>query len=179
LWATCNVGASSPEEYGNYYAWGETEIKDNYSWSTYKWCKGSENTLTKYCTDSNYGTIDNKTTLDFQDDVAYVKWGRDWRMPTFDEQKELLKKCTWTNTYLNGKLGYNITGPNGNSIFMPAAGYYLDNGLVISDKGYYWPNTLDNIANCGAFSLYFNNTSHDWYSYFRYIGLTVRPVFNN
>ena len=135
--------------------------------------------MTKYCTDSNYGTIDNKTTLDFQDDVAYVRWGKDWRMPTFDEQKELLKKCTWTKTYLNGKLGYNITGPNGNSIFMPAAGYYLDNGLVISDKGYYWPNTLDNIANCGAFSLYFNNTSHDWYSYFRYIGLTVRPVFNN
>ena len=85
-WATCNVGASSPEVYGGYYAWGETEEKSSYSWSTYKWCNGSYDTMTKYCTSSSYGTVDNKTTLDPQDDVAHVKWGGRWRMPTLEEQ---------------------------------------------------------------------------------------------
>ena len=121
-WANMNVAASTPEEYGGYYAWGETEEKDNYSWSTYKWCRGSYDTQTKYCTDSSYGTVDNKTVLDPEDDVAHVKWGGTWRMPTLDEQKELLNKCTWNWTTQNGVNGYKGTGPNGNSIFLPAAG---------------------------------------------------------
>ena len=75
MWATCNIGANYPEDYGDYYAWGETETKSNYDWSTYKWCKGSEDTLTKYCTDNDYGTVDNKTVLDPEDDAAHVKWG--------------------------------------------------------------------------------------------------------
>ena len=74
-WATCNVGANNPWEYGGYYAWGETEEKSNYDWSTYKWCNGSKDTMTKYCTDSSYGTVDNKTVLEPEDDVAHVKWG--------------------------------------------------------------------------------------------------------
>ena len=74
-WATCNVGASSPEDYGEYYAWGETETKSTYDWRTYKWCKGSNDTMTKYCTSSSSGTVDNKTVLDPEDDVAHVKWG--------------------------------------------------------------------------------------------------------
>lgn len=74
-WASCNVGASSPEEYGGYFAWGEIEEKSDYSWDTYKWCKGSSESMTKYCTNSNYGTVDNKTILDPEDDVAHVKWG--------------------------------------------------------------------------------------------------------
>ena len=69
-WATCNVGATKPEEYGNYYAWGETETKTTYNWSTYKWCNGSAETQTKYCTNSDYGTVDNKTVLDLEDDAA-------------------------------------------------------------------------------------------------------------
>ena len=92
-WATCNVGANSPEEYGGYYAWGETEEKKDYNWDTYKWCKGSYNTFTKYCTNGSYGLIDNKIELDAEDDVAHVKLGGDWRMPTFDEIKELIEKC--------------------------------------------------------------------------------------
>ena len=81
-WASCNVGATTPEDCGDYYAWGEIEEKENYDWSTYKWCNGSYDTQTKYCTNSSYGTVDNKTTLDLEDDVAHVKWGGSWRMPT-------------------------------------------------------------------------------------------------
>ena len=119
-WATCNMGASSPEEYGDYYAWGETETKSTYDWNTYKWCKGSENTLTKYCTDSDYGTVDNKTVLDPEDDVAHVKWGGNWRMPTDAEIEELRENCIWKWTTQNGKNGYKVTSKkNGNSIFLP------------------------------------------------------------
>ena len=94
-WATCNVDATTPEEYGGYYAWGETEEKENYCWNTYKWCNDSLSTLTKYCTDDSYGIIvDNKTILDPEDDVAHVKWGGSWRMPTIDEYKELIYNCS-------------------------------------------------------------------------------------
>ena len=176
-WATCNVGASSPEDYGGYYAWGETEEKDNYSWSTYKWCRGSYDTQTKYCTDSSYGTVDNKTVLDPEDDVAHVKWGGTWRMPTLDEQKELLNKCTWTWITQNGVNGYKVTGPNGNSIFLPAAGYRY--GTEVSYRGsdgYYWSSSLfSNYSNL-AYNLYFDSGFHDWYYYNRYDGLSVRPV---
>ena len=96
LWATCNVGADNPEDYGDYFAWGETEPKVIYNWSTYKWCNGSVNTMTKYCTDSGYGTVDNKTELDPADDAATVNWGTSWRMPTLEQLDELLTKCTWT-----------------------------------------------------------------------------------
>ena len=122
-WATCNVGASSPSEYGGYYAWGETEEKTEYSWETYKWCKGDYNSMTKYCTNSKYGTVDNKTTLELEDDVARVKWGGSWRMPTSSEIDELIKGCTWKWTTQNGVNGYKVTGANGNSIFLPAAGF--------------------------------------------------------
>ena len=89
LCADRNVGADSPEVYGDYFAWGETTTKSIYDWSTYKWFRGDDNTMTKYCTNSNYGTVDNKTVLDLEDDAAYVNMGKDWRMPTYDELKEL------------------------------------------------------------------------------------------
>ena len=118
-WATCNVGATKPEEFGGYYAWGETEEKDDYSWGTYKWCNGSSTTMTKYCIDSSYGTVDNKTVLDLEDDVAHVKWGGSWRMPTRAEQEELRNNCTWTWTTQNAVNGYKVTSKtNGNSIFL-------------------------------------------------------------
>ncbi|MBQ7388829.1 MAG: hypothetical protein IJW01_05635, partial [Paludibacteraceae bacterium] len=126
-WATCNVGASTPEGYGNYYAWGETTTKSTYDWSTYKWCNGSYKTLTKYCTSSTYGTVDNKTVLELADDAARVNWGGAWRMPTDAEWTELRENCEWTLTS-----DYNGTGvkgrvvtskTNGNHIFLPAAGY--------------------------------------------------------
>ena len=126
-WATCNVGASKPEEYGDYFAWGETQPKNTYDWSTYKWCNGSYDTQTKYCTKSSYGTVDNKTQLELSDDAARANWGGSWRMPTDAEMTELREQCTWTWTTQNGVYGYKVTskksGYTNKSIFLPAAGY--------------------------------------------------------
>ena len=177
-WATCNVGAEAPEDYGDYYAWGETETKSNYDWSTYKWCNGSFTTQTKYCTDSSYGAVDNKTTLDLEDDVAHVKWGSKWRMPTYDELNELKNNCTWTWTTQNGKDGYKVTSKtNGNSIFLPAAGYRHGSSLDhAGSNGYYWSSSLNQSHTDHAYYLYFYSGGVDLYSNRRCYGLSVRPV---
>ena len=176
-WATFNVGASNPEEYGGYYAWGETDEKDDCSWSTYRWCNGTYNSMTKYCTSASNGTVDNKTVLEPEDDVAHVKWGGNWRMPTRAEQDELLTKCTWTWTTLNGVNGYQVTGPNGNSIFLPAAG--CRNGAEVYDRGYfgyYWSSSLYSNYSYYAYYLRFNDSYYAWSNYYRYYGQSVRPV---
>ena len=177
-WATCNVGAEEPWEYGGYYAWGETEEKSNYSWQTYKWCNGSYDSMTKYCTDSDYGRFDNKTVLDPEDDVAHVKWGGSWRMPTFEEQKELLDECSWEWTELNGVDGCRLTGPNGNSIFLPAAGRRC--GTELYDRGQYgvysWSSSLGDYYSSCAYRLTFNDDLLDWGDNSRYDGYSVRPV---
>ena len=176
-WASCNVGSESPEDYGGYYAWGETEEKSNYDWSTYKWCNGSYDTQTKYCTNSSYGTVDNKTTLDLEDDVAHIQWGGNWRMPTKAEQDELRTECSWSWTSVNGVNGYQVTGPNGNSIFLPAAGYRYGTGVLNRGSyGDYWSGTLYERSSDNACSLYFYSGLHDWYYSSRYYGRTVRPV---
>ena len=176
-WATCNVGANNPWEYGGYYAWGETEEKSNYDWSTYKWCNGSYDSQTKYCTDSYYGRVDNKTILDPEDDVAHVKWGGTWRMPTLDEQKELLNKCTWNWTTQNGVNGYKVTGPNGNSIFLPAAGCRYGTGAYDrGGSGGCWSSSLYSSYSDYAYYLYFGCGNHYWDDGSRYNGHSVRPV---
>ncbi|MBQ8257591.1 MAG: hypothetical protein IJY98_06745 [Bacteroidaceae bacterium] len=177
-WASCNVGATAPEEYGGYYAWGETEEKSNYSWSTYKYCNGTYDSMTKYCTNSSYGTVDNKTTLEPEDDVATVKWGGNWRMPTEAELDELLNKCTWTWTTLNGVKGYRVTGPNGNSIFLPAAGCRDGSGVFNQgSSGYYWSSSLPSSGSISACFLSFGSSYFDWdIGFSRCLGLTVRPV---
>ena len=176
-WAAYNVGATKPEEYGGYYAWGETEEKSNYSWSTYKWCNGTYNTMTKYCTDSSYGTVDNKTVLDPEDDVAHVKWGGSWRMPTKAELDELRNKCSWQWTTLNGVNGYRVTGPNGNSIFLPAAGYRDGTSLFLEESyGYCWSSTPNESRSSYAYSLYFDSSDYGWDGYYRGDGQSVRPV---
>ena len=123
-WATMNVGASKPEEYGDYFAWGETEPKKEYSWLNYKFELSTDNNgpFSKYVTNSSYGTVDNKTVLDPEEDAAHVNWGGSWRMPTEEEWTELRTNCTWTWTTQNGVNGRLVTGPNGKSIFLPAAG---------------------------------------------------------
>ena len=175
-WASCNVGATSPEEYGGYYAWGETEEKSDYSWSTYKYCNGTYDSMTKYCTSSSYGTVDNKTTLEPEDDVASVKWGGNWRMPTTEEQQELIDKCTWEWTTLNGVNGYRVTGPNGNSIFLPGAGYRDGAGVYEGSAGNCWSSSLGSSSSNNAYFLAFFSPTYYRYSYYRYDGLTVRPV---
>ena len=176
-WACCNVGATSPEDYGGYYAWGETEEKGYDEWSTYKWCNGSYDTMTKYCTKSYYGTVDNKTVLDPEDDVAHVKWGGSWRMPTFDEQAELRNNCTRTWTTQNGVNGYKVTGPNGNSIFLPAAGYR--GGTEVYDRGSRgdsWSSSLGSDGSYGACVLSFLSGGRGWSYGSRCYGRSVRPV---
>ena len=172
-WATCNVGASRPEEYGGYYAWGETIEKDDYTWETYKWCDGDEYSLTKYCTDSYYGKIDNRTVLASEDDVAHVKWGGTWRMPTKEEIKELLNECTWQWTSRRGVDGYRVIGPNGKSIFLPAAGYRVSNRGGVA---FYWSSSLYSDSSDSAYSLGFDSGYHGWGDFSRSYGLSVRPV---
>ncbi len=181
LWATCNVGATSPEDYGAYFAWGEIEPKSYYDWSTYKY--GSDyDELTKYCTKSYYGTVDNKTTLDATDDAAIAHWGGDWRMPTKAELQELVSECiwTWTDNYNNtGVAGRIVKGKNGNSIFLPAAGSRNDSSPDdAGSSGYYWSSSLDDFCPSDAYYLNFSSDDYDWYryGYTRYSGRSVRPV---
>ena len=178
-WATCNVGASSPEDYGGYYAWGETEGKSNYSWETYKWCNGYWDSMTKYCTYSYDGNVDNKTILDPSDDIATVKWGKKWRIPTIEEIEELKYRCTWTWTIIHNLVsGYAIMGPNGNSIFLPAVGFRDGTGLaLLGTIGGYWSTTLYEDYSYGAYGLYFNDSSTNWNNWGRRsLGHTIRPV---
>ena len=178
-WATCNIGANSPEEYGDYFAFGEVKPKSDYTWSNYKWCESSTYTLTKYCTESNYGIVDNKTVLDPEDDAAVVNWGGDWRMPTKEEQDELLEQCLWNWTSLNGVNGYNVVGPNGNSIFLPAAGCCY-NGIRGDDAGrfgIYWSSALHEQYPEYGYALSFLKEEAYRYNWDpRYYGRSIRPV---
>ena len=169
-WATKNLGASKPSAYGDYYAWGETETKTEYTWATYKW--GTESKPTKYkVTDSN-------TTLYPEDDAATAKLGSPWRMPTLDEIKELLDNCTWTWTTQDGKNGYEVKGSNGNTIFLPAAGYRLGSELYDAGSwGEYWSGSLYTASSNYACYLNFDSGAHDWYNNSRCFGFTVRPVY--
>ena len=183
-WATCNVGASQHEEYGDYFAWGETEPKATYYWSTYKWCNDSVTTLTKYNTDSSYGTVDNKTQLDLSDDAAHVNWGGDWRMPTEAEWTELREQCTWTRTTQNGVKGYKVTSKkvsySKNSIFLPAAGCRYDSDLSYAGSvGYYWSSSLKAGNPDNACDMYLDSSDVLYvFMYFGYrsCGRSVRPV---
>ena len=185
LWATCNIGAENPEDYGDYFAWGETDGynggKSEFSWSTYKWCNGTHD-FTKYNIDSREGVVDNKTELDLEDDAAYVNWGPAWRIPSVEQCDELVNfsytTTVWTTQ--NGVTGRKITSrSNGNSIFLPAAGYRYDSSLNSAvSHGLYWSRTLylGNMA-CARGRL-FNSSevyTNDNYSY-RCSGRSVRPV---
>ena len=167
LWATMNVGANNPEDYGDYFAWGETTPKEVYNWSTYKWCNGSDNTLTKYCTNGSYGYnsfVDNKTELDLEDDAAYVNWGSGWQMPSKEQQDELRLECIWQWTQLNGVNGCLVTSKhNGKSLFLPAAGWCVDNGLnEATSGGNYWSRTLIDSDPRNAYDITFHTNLVNW-----------------
>ena len=173
-WATCNVGASKPEEYGDYFAWGEVEPKEVYDWSTYKWGNSNE-TQTKYCTDSNYGTVDNKTVLESADDAATANWGGAWRMPTYEELDELLTKCTWIVATMNGVDGCKVIGPNGNSIFLPSAGY-RQGGSSGGREGTYWSSSLYAASNYASEINSRSDGTAGWNFGPRCYGNSIRPV---
>ena len=190
-WATKNLGASKPSDYGNYYTWGETEPKAEYTWATYKWMQTGQSDwkhITKYTIadgktegiwyDAGGNFIgDNKTTLEAADDAATRKLGSPWRMPTKEEIRELLDHCTWNWTTQDGVNGCEVKGPNGNSIFLPAAGYRKGSLLYYAGSGGdYWSSSL-----CAAYSglaryLGFDSGGRGWYDNGRYYGFSVRPV---
>lgn len=183
LWATMNIGANTPEEFGDFFAWGETTPKELYDWSNYQWCNGTLRTLTKYCTQSNYGYngfTDGKTELDPEDDAATVNWGSQWCMPSKEQQDELRNQCTWTWTTSNGVNGYRVS-KNGKSIFLPAAGYHFTNNYYRpGEMGYYWSRTLGSSRSYYANYIYFYsmNGSEGIDAYYgdRDSGFSVRAV---
>ena len=175
LWATCNVGANAPEEYGDHFAWGETEPKNFYDWSNYTWCNGSQYRLTKYCTENRYGLVDGKTELDFEDDAAWVNWGPSWRTPSHSQQEELHTYCYGQKTTRNGVEGFLLTGPNGNSIFIPNAGQFSYYDTEYLD-GAYWSRTLFPYSSGSAYYLYFFEGWSTNQATRRDIGYSVRAV---
>ena len=176
LWATCNVGADAPEDYGEYFAWGETTPKSYYSWDTYAFSDDDGN-ITKYNTNSDFGPVDNLTTLLPEDDAATANWGSGWRMPTIEEWQELYNNTTHTFVEQNGVLGELFTGWNGNTLFLPAAGYRGNGSLYSAGSyGYYWSSSLSTDTPGSAWLLGFNSDLYLMYYYYRYYGLSVRPV---
>ena len=171
LWATMNIGANAPGESGDYFAWGETEPKDYYDWTTYKWCNSTSSGVIKYCTnssDGHNGFTDGKTELDPADDAAYVNWGHSWRMPTMEQIQELVENCSWQWT---GR-GQKGTGPNGNTIFLPAAGFI--DGVYPEEtySAYYWSRNIQ--ETCSDYGWFFVNSSMSASS--RRKGMPIRPV---
>ncbi len=190
FWATCNVGASKPEEYGEYFAWGETEPKStstyNYNWSTYKFCMGTDNTITlyrngggDYCFNFN-GFTDSLTELLPAHDAATVNWGSGWQMPSEDQINELIDSSYTTSEYiqLNGVNGYKITSKsNGNSIFLPAAGYTELNGYDYIDKGGYWSRSLwTGDIRLASWLFFYSDGIDTGFPADRCYGKSVRPV---
>lgn len=181
LWAICNIGAEHPEDFGNYYAWGETTPKDTCNWSNYVFTEGGSTNLTKYCTEDFYGKTDGLTTLLPQDDAATANWGVQWRMPTFKEQQELINGCfwSWTDNYagtgVSGRMGTSIS--NGQVIFFPAAGYKgAGRFYSVGDFGEYWSSNLDASSSDSALDFSFVSGNINSYGNSRYNGQTVRAV---
>ena len=161
LWATCNIGADSPEDYGDYFAWGETETKDSY----------------KYSNSVTFGYSMGDISGNAEYDAATANWGDSWRMPTYDEMNELIDSCTWEWTSENAVNGYLVTGPSGNSIFLPAAGWRY--GMALSyegSNGRYWSSTPYISDTYNAYYLHFHSSRHDMSESNRYYGRSVRPV---
>ena len=205
-WGTCNLGASQPQESGDFYAWGETKPKTSFREENYKLYRpgpGQQSSnpwdldweFVKYCTDTPYGprkipygTVDNKLVLEAVDDAATATLGNKWRMPTAAERNELLQQCRWEWTKVGGVYGYEITSKkNGNSIFLPVTGYYYQEyRMRKTDLGYYWTSSLDKEYPYGAQALSFSsdilypnpNSPYElsWWARRFFFGFAIRPV---
>jgi len=182
LWATCNVGADASEGYGDFFSWGETTKKDYFGWDSYKWCDGSYTNMTKYCTDSAYGNVDNKDVLEPSDDAASANWGGDWRMPTQAEWLELYDNTImeWTNRDgVNGQLFISkVSGSENAKLFLPAAGFCnAYSHSAEGTDGRYWLGSLSQKRSDCAYTIDFSSNGACYSSTVsRSIGHTVRPV---
>jgi hypothetical protein len=196
LWATCNIGAKHPEDYGYYFAWGETEPKDVYNWHTYKYAYLDTDTtfvLTKYCDfpeNGKDGFVDNKYVLDPEDDAAQVIWGGGWRMPTIYEIQELMDNCSIGGfvdiagegeyIYGDGTQVYDPFGDGDEYMFLPFAGYKINDVLYDEDTiqvAYYWSNNLVS-ADRGGESVGADAWGDSWNGFYRAVGLPIRPVLD-
>lgn len=175
-WANMNIGADMPEDFGWLVAWGETEPKDVYIWDSYKWEDHSSHAITKYCTLSNYGSVDSKLVLESGDDAARLNWGSGWRMPTKLEMEELCNNCTWEWVTYHGVNGHKVTGPNGNHIFLPAAGFYESSRFAAGREGYYWTSSVDKTSPDKAYCLTCSSNRHGLTSVDRNVGAVIRAV---
>ena len=182
LWATCNIGADTIEELGDYFAWGETTPKELYDWKSYKYGRfiHERYELNKYCTDSVYGLdgfVDHLALLELEDDVARACWGGSWRMPTIEEWEELYEHTSNDWTIQNGVNGWRFIASNGNSLFLPAAGYWWDGEFNCADLGVYWSSSLNPDYPNRAWSFHFGvYNGHLCGSSDRNRGQTVRAV---
>lgn len=184
-WASCNVGANYEHECGGYYAWGETTEKDFYNIENYKLAEYTDNKYyyTKYCSKEQNGIIDNKNVLEPEDDAATANWGKNWRTPTIYEMNELLWKCTWEWYTFGNTEGYKVTGPTGNSIFLPWCGF-KDTLPETSQRlsTYYWTATRDEYMDELANMITFHNDGSSLSSSasnatYRDLGFCIRPVY--
>ena len=181
LWATCNIGANEPEEFGVYFAWGETNPKEIYDWKSYRYGRffNERYELNKYCTDSVYGLngfVDSLTTLELSDDAATANWGTNWRTPTIAEWEELFETVPNEWATRNGVEGWLFTAANGNSLFLPAAGYFWET-VFNAGLGIYWSSTINKEFSYRAWGFHFNtDSSHLCGSSDRNRGQTVRAV---
>ena len=176
LWATCNVGASKPEEYGDYFAWGEIEPKKTYEYENYKWGT-KEGNVTKYCTNSYWGVVDNKLELLPEDDAATANWGSNWCMPSKDQFDELKNSdyTTIEKTTLNGVDGVKVTSKkNGKTLFFPEAGEYWYGKCSHNDMGTYWTRSVEETGSTAAYVV--DSYSDSWGVRPRPTGYPVRPV---
>lgn len=174
-WASCNLGAAEPQDPGDYYAWGETQTKSIYNWSTYLLSNGSSSSMKKYCTQSSYGTVDNKTTLELTDDAAYVNTNGKMRMPTAEECQELREKCQWAETQYKGRDGFLVYSPTtGNAIFIPKNGLKCSY-LLNTDSPYYWTADLNAEESFRADAFLVPRVA----KWDRSEGLGIRPVSNS
>lgn len=161
-WASCNIGASDPWVYGNFYSWGEINTKFSYNYNNSK----------------TYGLSLGDISNNAEYDAAKAIWGDKWHMPTLEDFNELINKCSWVWTKLNGSNGYKVTGPSGMSIFFPAAGYYMNSSSNngIGNYGFYWSSTPYGDDDLTASFLYFNSSEFGMSYINRYCGLNIRPV---
>ena len=182
LWATCNIGANAPEDYGDYFAWGETAPKEIYDWKSYRYGRffNERYELNKYCTYPDFGFngfVDSLTVLEPADDVAFAQWGAGWRIPTIGEWDEMFQNTTSVWTTQNGVNGWLFTAANGNSLFLPAAGYWWESAFNGADLGVYWSVTLNKEFPYRAWGFHFNSSQcHLCGSSDRNRGQTVRAV---
>lgn len=182
LWATTNVGALSPENYGSFFAWGETQPKEVYSGFNYKFGKGDEyevDSLFKYNTLLKFGNVDSLMNLLPEDDIATIEWGKDWRTPTISEWAELYEQCSWIWSEFNGACGYKVVGKNNNWIFLPIGGRRFQDYRESEMYGCYWSATVCNEApEFAYYILFYSKYVFDFYYNSRFLGMPIRPVIS-